>query len=316
MPESSSPTGGRSDYLRRVPLLQDLEEPDLRKMAGRTREEVYMAGTRIVEIGEPGECLYLILDGEVRVVFPGRDGDFELARLGTGDFFGEMALLNDQPRSATVSAVSPVRALVLDKSDFRQMIVESPKLALKLLQAMSQRVRYADEQMSGLSDKALRDPLTGLLNRRSFHERLSEESDRARRYGEHYSLILIDLDRFKSVNDMFGHDVGDAVLVWVGRMLTDHTRGADQPFRIGGEEFAVIAPGTGITVALSVAQRLVDTLSEARPPLEVQLKVSVSAGYAACPDNGYQPEVLFKVADQALLRAKQTGRGRVCGPED
>lgn len=306
----------RSEYLKRVPLLRELDAKDLAKLAGRTREEVFMAGAPIVEIGEPGDCLYIVLDGTVQVVYPVETGEFELARLGPGDFFGEMALLNDRPRSATVRATQPVRALALDKADFREIILESPRLALSLLQAMSQRIRSADEHISGLSDKVLRDPLTGLLNRRAFHERLAEEAERARRYGEQFSLIILDLDRFKSVNDTFGHDVGDIVLVWIGRMLADHTRLADTPFRIGGEEFAIIAPETGLSVAYTVSQRLLDTLTEAKPPVDVQIRVSVSAGFAVCPDHGYQPETLYKTADQALLRAKHTGRGKVCGPEN
>ncbi|MBI4539889.1 MAG: GGDEF domain-containing protein [Gemmatimonadetes bacterium] len=306
----------RSEYLKRVPLLRELNDQEIGKLAGRTREEVFMPGAPIVEIGEPGDCLYILLDGNVQVLYPARSGEFELARMGPGDFFGEMALLNNQPRSATVRALKPVRALALDKADFREIIAESPTLALKLLEVMSQRIRYADEQISGLSDKALRDPLTSLLNRRAFHERLIEECERSRRYGEHFSLILLDLDRFKSINDTFGHDAGDAILVWVGRMLTDHTRVADTPFRIGGEEFAIIAPATGMGVAHTVAQRLLDTLAEAKPPLEVQLRLTASAGFAACPDNGFQTDALFRAADQALIRAKQTGRSRACGPEN
>lgn len=315
MEQAATPIPMRSEYLKRVPLLGVLEEHELSTLAGRTREEVFMPGTVIMAAGEPGDCLYIVLDGVVQIVYPTRSGEFELARMGPGNFFGEMALLNDQPRSATVRAVEPVRALVLDKGDFRAIISQSPALALKLLEVMSQRIRYADEQIAGLSDKALRDPLTGLLNRRAFHERLAEEAERARRYSEQFSLILVDLDRFKSVNDTFGHDLGDQVLTWVGRLLHDHTRVADTPFRIGGEEFAIIAPATPMAAAFNVAQRLLDTLAEARPPLAVKLKISATAGFASCPENGYQPDMLFKIADQALIRAKQSGRGTVCGPE-
>lgn len=315
MQQESTPMSLRSEYLKRVPFLGTLGEHELSKLAGSTREEVFMPGTPIVQIGEPGHCLYIVLDGVVQVLYPTHSGDFELARLGPGEFFGEMALLNDQPRSATVRAAEPVRALVLHKSDFREIIGQSPTLAIKLLEIMSQRMRYADQLIASLGDKALRDPVTGLLNRRAFHERLAEEAERARRYGELFSLILLDLDRFKSLNDTFGHDLGDQLLTWVGRMLRDHTRIADTPFRIGGEEFAILAPATPMAAAFHVTQRLLDTLGETEPPVGVRLKVSASAGFASCPENGYQPDILFKVADQALLRAKRTSRGTVCGPE-
>jgi len=300
--------------LMKVPLLHGLSEEDLRHIADATRRQAFEAGANIVEIGEPGRSLYLIVEGHVQVLYPARSADFELARLGAGEFFGEMALLNDKPRSATVRAVDAVDVLVLDKKDFRRILMDSPGVALQLLEALSIRIRNADEQISGLSDKAMRDSLTGLLNRRAFHERMAEEVDRARRYGDQFSLILLDLDRFKSINDTLGHDVGDQVLAWVGRILTEHTRAADAPFRVGGEEFSVLCPATSSAVASAVAERLVGVVGEARPPVEREVHVTMSAGHATCPDHGSAHDRLYNVADAALLRAKSEGRNRVCEP--
>ena len=159
------------ELLSRVPLLQDLGRAELEKLASRTRREHFHSGADIVEIGAPGRSLYLVTDGLVQVVYPSPLVDFELARLGVGDFFGEMALLNDKPRSATVRALTPVDLIALDKEDFRRVVGDTPGLALQLLAALSMRIRNADEQISTLSDQAVRDPLTGLLNRRAFQER-------------------------------------------------------------------------------------------------------------------------------------------------
>lgn len=304
----------RVDFLRRVPLFKGLETADLEQLADAVHREAYPPETDIVEIGEPGQSLFIILEGTVQVVYPARSADFELARLTEGDFFGEMAILNSMTRSATVRSVDAVEVLVLEKDDFRKILTESPTVAVQLLETLSVRIRNADEQMSGLSDKAMRDPLTGLLNRRAFHERLGEEVDRSNRYGDQFALILIDVDRFKSVNDTFGHDVGDDVLQWIGRVLTEHTRAADMPFRVGGEEFAILAPATGGEVAQAVADRLVSLVGEARPPVNVELRVTMSAGYSTCPVNGTRPTTLYSMADQALLQAKQEGRNRVCAP--
>ena len=262
-----------TELLSKVPLFHQLPEEDLARVAAATQRISFDPGEVVVEIGDPGRSLYLILEGTVQVLYPSRSADFELARLGPGEFFGEMALLNDKPRSATVRTVEQVEALLLDKDDFRSIIRESPNVALPLMEAMSIRIRNADEHISGLSDKAVRDPLTGLLNRRAFGERMVEELDRVRRYGETFSLILVDLDNFKSVNDSLGHDTGDEVLAWVGRLLTELTRGADVPFRIGGEEFAVLCPATPPGVAQTVAQRLVSVVSEAHPPIHQELQV-------------------------------------------
>jgi len=280
------------------------------------RPQSYPPETDIVEIGEPGHSLFLIVEGTVQVLYPARSSDYELARLTEGDFFGEMAILNSMTRSATVRSVESVKVMVLEKDDFQRIMAGSPTVAAKLLETLSVRIRNADEQLSGLSDKAMRDPLTSLLNRRAFHERLAEETDRSNRYGDQFSLILLDIDRFKSVNDNFGHDIGDEVLRWVGRVLTEHTRAADTPFRIGGEEFAILAPATPAHVAFSVSERLISLVAEARPPVELDLKITMSAGYGSCPDHGSTATTLFSLADQALLRAKSKGRNQVCHPMD
>jgi len=127
-------------------------------------------------------------------------------------------------------------------------------------------------------------------------------------------LIVLDLDHFKTINDTLGHDVGDDVLGWVGRILTEHTRVADIPFRIGGEEFAIICPSTDVELAHALAQRLVDVVSEAKPPVSQELHVTMSAAYATCPEHGETTESLYNTADQALLKAKREGRNRVQAP--
>ena len=303
-----------AELLARVPLFKGLGDQDLQLLAEATRVVNFTAGETIVEIGEPGRSLYLVTEGQVLVLYPARTAEFELARLGPGEFFGEMALLNEKPRSATVRSVGDVSALVLDKTEFRSLVLDRPHVALELLEALSVRIRQADEQISGLSDQAVQDTLTGLLNRRAFNERIAQEVDRTRRYGEDFSLVLLDLDHFKSINDTLGHDVGDQVLTWIGRILTEHTRIADMPFRIGGEEFAVLCPATPAELAQMVAQRLVDIVGEARPPIGRELRVTMSAGHATCPDHGEGVEALYNVADQALLQAKREGRNRVMAP--
>ena len=229
--------------LTRIPLFAGLTVEEVDRLQGLTTEAGFPAGRNVVTVGEPGDSLYIVVSGSVQILYPGLNQDFELARLGPGDFFGEMALLNDEPRSATVHTLEPTTTLMLAKDDFRQVVQSSSGLAFRLLEVLSRRIRSADAQMGGLSEQALKDPLTGLLNRRAFHERLAEEGDRARRYGDQFSLILMDVDQFKLVNDSLGHDVGDEVLKWLGRILTEHTRAADAPFRVGGEEFR--DPGSG-----------------------------------------------------------------------
>jgi diguanylate cyclase (GGDEF)-like protein len=250
--------------------------------------------------------------GAVQVLYRARASDFELARLGPGDFFGEMALLSDRPRSATVRAHSDVRVLKLEKHVFQRLLLEEPRIALGILEELSLRIGAADELIGGLSDQAQRDPLTRLQNRRAFNERIGEECDRFLRYGVPFSIILMDVDHLQDVNDAFGVEVGDLTIGWIGRLLTEHTRGVDVAFRMGGEEFAVLCPSIGASHARSLGQRVVDLVSEARPPVSFDLKVTLSAGVAGCPSDGRRPDHLYTVADQALLKAKREGRNRVC----
>ncbi len=301
----------KTDLLARVPLFQELDPGDLEKIASVLRSETYASEHEIVRIGDVGHSLYVVMEGNVAVVYPSRSADVELARLGPGEFFGEMAILNSKPRSATVKALDEVTVLVLDKEDFTRIVMETPELALHVMSALSVRIRNSDEQISGLSERSLRDGLTGLLNRRSFHDRLAEECDRARRYGDAFALVIMDIDHFKKINDTFGHDVGDTVLSWVGRLLLEHSRGADIPFRIGGEEFAVICPETGVTQAAAASRRLIEVVSEARPPTTFPMNITMSAGFAVCPVHGKRGDQVFQAADQALLSAKRDGRNRV-----
>jgi diguanylate cyclase (GGDEF)-like protein len=301
-----------TELLTKVSLFRALGAPDLQRLADHTEPMDFGPGQTIVEIGDPGRSLFVVTEGIVQVLYPSRASDFELARLGPGDFFGEMALLSDRPRSATVRAHSDVRVVRLEKHVFQRLVLEEPQIGLGVLEVLSLRIRAADEQIGGLSDQAQRDPLTRLLNRRAFQERLSEECDRFRRYGQPFSAILLDIDRLRDVNDTFGLEVGDTTIGWIGRLLMEHTRGVDVAFRVGGEEFAVLCPSVTAEAAGNLAQRMVALVSEAKPPVSFELKITLSAGVASCPENGRRPDDLYGVADQALLKAKREGRNRVC----
>jgi diguanylate cyclase (GGDEF)-like protein len=300
-----------ADLLTRVSLFHALAPEDIRHIAEAAEPMEFQPGENIVEVGDAGRSLFIVVDGTVQVLYPGRNHEVALALLGAGDFFGEMALLNAKPRSATVRAQTLVRALKLEQRAFQRLIHASPSVAIQIMEILSLRIRTADEQIGGLSDQAQRDPLTRLLNRRALQERLTEECDRHRRYGAAFSLILIDPDRFKDVNEMFGEGVGDATLSWIARLLSEHTRDSDVAFRVGGEEFGLICPSTVGENARHVAQRMVELVGQARPPVSFDLRVTVSAGVAGCPTHGLRADDLLQIAEKALMKAKSDGRNRV-----
>jgi len=156
------------------------------------------------------------------------------------------------------------------------------------------------------------DELTGLLNRRAIVQRLREEALRLGRYGQPYSVLSIDVDHFKRINDRYGHPAGDAVLREVGRVLRQVGRTVDHVARSGGEEFWMLVPNTGVEGALQVAERLRRAVSEmtvTTPRGEIRLTVSI--GVAVAERGGEPLESLMQRLDAALYRAKQGGRDRV-----
>jgi diguanylate cyclase (GGDEF)-like protein len=153
------------------------------------------------------------------------------------------------------------------------------------------------------------DELTGLFNRRHFEERLKEEMARHSRYGDVFSLFLLDLDGFKAYNDIYGHPSGDKLLNRVGRITRNSIRSADQAFRYGGDEFVAILPLTTIDEAYAVAERVREQLVAEMKNEEIA--VTCSIGLASYPSDGAICGDLITAADTALYYAKQTGGNRV-----
>ena len=161
-----------------------------------------------------------------------------------------------------------------------------------------------------LKDAAQRDPLTGAWNRRQFESFLADAHAQVTRYGHPYSLLLIDVDHFKSVNDRFGHDVGDKVLVKLCDTLTSRMRETDNLCRWGGEEFIILLPQTSLENGHALAENLRQTVNQLSiPPLE-SISISISIGVAQFKTQD-KIEQVIKRADEALFRAKANGRNRV-----
>lgn len=173
---------------------------------------------------------------------------------------------------------------------------------------LAEKIKELDEKNQALEILSLTDRLTGVYNRRMLEQTLQAELPRAKRYGKPFAVIMLDVDRFKPINDAFGHDVGDSVLVQVAGAIVNEARETDVAGRWGGEEFLLICPETGVAVAAAMAERL-------RRGLEGHVfphgeTVTASFGVAAYRA-GDEVHSLVRRADQALYRAKQNGRNRV-----
>lgn len=173
-------------------------------------------------------------------------------------------------------------------------------------------IREFDVACTELKDLAATDALTGVPNRRHFMSVLEKEIQRHRRFNAPLSVVMLDLDRFKRVNDTYGHDAGDDVLVWFARLLTKQFRTYDGIGRLGGEEFAVIFPNSDIRDATEACERLGRSVRRSEAPTSAgDLRVTVSQGLTSIHGDLLPGRELLRTADTLLYEAKTAGRDRV-----
>jgi len=179
---------------------------------------------------------------------------------------------------------------------------------VEMLKAVADQAAVAINKAQ-LWDMAVTDSLTGLYVRRYFMFKLQEELHRAERYNNILSIVMADLDRFKKVNDTYGHDVGDRVLNAIGKFLQQNIRDVDVIARYGGEEFVMMIPEAAKDAAHSLSERLRKNLSEMK--FENLPPITISLGIATYPQDGTDPEDLIRKADAAMYAAKRAGRNQV-----
>jgi diguanylate cyclase (GGDEF)-like protein len=216
-----------------------------------------------------------------------------------------------------------VEGLRLGADDFLVKGVEDPEIiarcqAMLRIKSLQERLH---EMQRKLEEQSITDALTGLKNRRFFDERLHEEFRRAQRYGDYLSLIMVDLDHFKLVNDRHGHPAGDAVLRDAATLIRASIRDPDICARYGGEEFAVILPKTHMSGALAVAERMWRAIGakefaigpgeEGKAPRTIQVTASIGVAFYPSKDIN-SSDLLLRFADQALYQAKKSSRNTIC----
>ena len=166
------------------------------------------------------------------------------------------------------------------------------------------------DEFKKLLVNAVTDPLTGLYNRRLFAESFEKELNRARRYGLPLGIVILDLHRFKEVNDKYGHPRGDEVLRAAATTLQKALRTSDSAFRIGGDEFALLLPQTDAAQALALCRRIETVFVETLEPMQFAFSVAMDHGVATFPQDGDQSDRLIHVADERLYRLKHASHQR------
>ncbi len=251
----------------------------------------------------------------------GAEGASSLDLSGTGSRTEDVDLPSGDYRARVVTlpdASEQVRAALLGPRDSGfssgQALVAGILVALLLLAAalIVPLVRGLRQQHERTEEEAITDELTGLSNHRRFRQILSKEVERAKRFDRPLSVVMLDLDDFKAINDTYGHLQGDRVLREVGEILRSESREVDEPARYGGEEFAIALPETRIDGAMEVGERIRRRLDAVRLPIDDRGEIAIraSVGVAGSPEQPPDVVSLIKAADQALYTAKQQGKNR------
>jgi diguanylate cyclase (GGDEF)-like protein len=290
---------GYADTLAMMPLFRSLDRERLLHLVSRASEHVFAAGHAVIRQGETADYVFVVLSGQVRVV----QSTFEsplvgqvLAEIGYGELFGELSILTDQPRTATVVAVEHTRCLAFAPDDFMQVLQRSPDLAVGLLRVLAWRMTNADRLLARYAP----DPLTGLPGRQAFHDQYQRLTASPRRRQSGVILLLLDVVHLNMINERFGYMVGDEVLRAVADALKRGIRTTDLVARYGGDEFVALLVDASPAQTEVVVKRVQDELAELALRRGLPVTVQCAIGVSSSKDPPATADDLLWEADEDL----------------
>lgn len=308
----------RDEQLAMHALLRDVPRAIVERTLSPCPTVDLQPGQHLIQRGDRRDELYLVLHGRLRVAV----GGITLATIPAGQTVGELALLEPQAACADVVADAPTRVLVVEAERFWMLVDASHAVAVNMLRALAARIREStfqvgtvEAQRRAMEALSRTDALTGLANRRWLDETLPRLVARAEHDRAPLSVVALDVDHFKTVNDTWGHATGDRVLVALAEVVRAVVRPTDFAARVGGEELLVVLPATPLEGARVVAERVrravrsVSVMDDRGAPTRT---ITLSAGVSTL-SFGESAEALVVRADARLYDAKRGGRDRVEG---
>jgi diguanylate cyclase (GGDEF)-like protein len=290
-----------------VPLLSSLNQDQIHRLLAQSRECVYPPGETIIRQGENGDSVYLVLSGRVRIVEPVPDSPVEmfLGELGEGEIFGELGILRERPRSASVMTLERTVCMKIPEKDFVVALADSAEMSMKLLRILAGRLYDADRLLARYAP----DPITGLPGRRAFHEMYRRLTAGIRRRRASVLLLALDVVNLREVNDRFGYNVGDEVLRTVADALLESSRTTDLVCRYGGDEFAALLVEAGNDDAEIIVNRVQQKLNALAVHRSLPLAVECVIGMTFSANPPETADELLRLADQDM-QAKRFGQIR------
>ncbi len=317
--QASTDSDYQKSLLSGLELFHGVRPNEVQELLQKCDRRDLETGDLLLSPGKKNVNVYVVLSGELNVHVGSTDSSV-LATMEAGACAGEMSIIEDRDPSAYVVAAQPTHLLVIHKDVLWDLVNASHEFSKNLLVVLSERVRSHNHFIAeSIGDwrkfekHATTDALTGLGNRHAMEETFPREVRRCQQDKEPVSLRMIDVDRFKTFNDMFGHVAGDRALSAVAHILGTQFRPRDLLVRYGGDEFAVLLPGLNEEEAMSIAERVRGCVSgdtETSNDSLITVPIRISMGVAEIGNDG-PFESLLRAADAALYRAKHAGRDKV-----
>jgi len=317
--------------VKESPLFNELDENEFKVIFDVLKPVQAAKGDIIFKEGDTGEDLFILLFGALSASGLQSDGTQRwLFDIYPGDFFGEMSIIANEPRSATITAVDDSVVLTIRAVDFYKIITYHPTIGFKILKVISiVQNQWLDQSAKSYSDlirwgetarrRAITDEMTGLYNRRFLEESIKERFNNSSMNFRIMSLLMMDLDKIHGINDKHGTKAGDIVITAASRIISSCLRPGDIPARLSGDEFAILLPDTDMSNATTVAERIRENIEKQQIEVpeapganrNIVITTRTSIGIAIAPMHAKTTEELEETADAALRKAKDLGRNRV-----